>query len=277
MIFIDRKHQEYFDKRGYIILPYLDDIGLNKIKQKYTFSEYGIDKPFYISIEIPNTDLRKKIQKELQEDVLNYSTLSSLVPSNFKLFSTSYISQSNEIDSGFYMHTDWSFFDQTTNHPVFMWVPMQTVNKTTNGTMVVVPGSHKISIPYRGENIIEHYIQKIADNFSAYYEYLDIPAGHAVFFNPAIIHGLQPNTSSQNNISFLSLLCERAADIIYCYRPRYNIFNYAKVYKVIEMDDYWYVKNKIKDKSCLMFLKWEKIPNTKLNKEQIQTILDNAK
>lgn len=278
MIFLKQEHQLEFEKKGYIVLPVINENYIEKISKNFDFEKYGIQKPFYISIDIEDTELRKSIQKNIQLKLETYSNLQKLVNAEFMLYSCSFISQINEQDSGFYLHTDWSFFDQTKNNPVYLWMPLQDVSRNKkNGTMIVVPGSHKITIPFRGEGITEHYIEKILKKFNHYYKYLEVPKGHAVFFNPAIIHGLLPNIVSNRSISIFSLMCEKNAEIIYCHKPKYSLFNIAKVYKVKEIDDYWYVKTGVKNKDCFEFNKFVKIPNTKLSDSEIETILNAAK
>lgn len=266
MIFRKIEHQQEFDKRGYIIIPVLDEKNSNEINKDFNFKTYGIEKPFFISIDIKNTDLRKSVQKTIKNKLETNTNITNILNYEFILYSSSFISQINEKDSGFYLHTDWSFFDQTKYSPVYTCIPLQNIAKDkNNGTMVVVPGSHKISIPYRGEGITEHYISIILTKFSHYFEYLNVPKGHAVFFNPAIVHGLLPNTVNDRNVSIFCLMCEKNAEIIYCYKAKYSFFNRVKVYKVHEIDDYWYVKTGQKNKSCLQYIKTITIPNTRLS------------
>ena len=60
-------------------------------------------------------------------------------------------------------------------------------------------------------------------------------------------------------------MCEKNVEIIYCCKAKYSFFNRAKVYKVHEIDDYWYVKTGQKNKSCLQYIKTITIPNTRLS------------
>lgn len=275
MIFIDAKFQEFYEKHGYLILPTLDQNDIELFFKIIGTDNTKIDKPFYISIENENTNERIQLQNKLKNTLEEKYKKLGYINNNLKIFSSSYIYQNTQKESGFDLHTDWSFFDQNINNPVFIWIPLQDVSiKLNNSTMFVLPKSQKITIPYRGEGIIENYIKTLDLHFKNKLEYLDIPKGHSVFFNPGILHGLLPNKSEAINFSLLSTMCEKDAEIIYCYKPKYSLFNKVKIYKVNEIDDYYYVKMGKKNKKCLTLYKTIKMPKTKFTINEITSILE---
>ena len=276
MIFLDSSHQSFFNENGYIILPVLTNKTSATVIEIIERCEDKPSNPFFISIELPNTKKRIELQQKLTTILEQESKLNHLVQQHFKLFSTSFIYQKNEQKSGFNLHTDWSFFDQEINNPVFIWIPLQDVSiAENNSTMIVVPKSHKIAIPYRGEEINEDYIENIKNNFKHKFKYLEIKKGEAVFFNPSIIHGLLANNTTKHNYSLLSTMCENDAKIIYCKPPKFNFFNKINVYAVNEIDDYYYVKTGKKSINCLSLYKTLKKAKTKYTIEEIRHLLDN--
>lgn len=276
MIFSDKNNQSCYNNNGYIVLPLLTNILCDEVIEIINNGNEKPNKPFFISIELSDTEKRIKVQQKLSNIISIKSDLAKYIQHHFKIYSTSFICQTNENKSGFDLHTDWSFFDQIENNPVFIWIPLQDVSVLkNNSTMIVVPKSHKLTIPYRGEGVNEDYIEKVKQHFKHKYEYLELKKGDAVFFNPCIIHGLLPNNTNSNNYSLLSTMCEEHATIIYCKQSKYNIFNKIKVYKVDKIDDYYYVKTGAKKINCLEEYKTVKKSKTKYSIEEIDNILSN--
>lgn len=276
MIFLDNCHQSFFNENGFIILPVLSDKICDDFIEIIEQCDDKPNKPFFISIELKNREKRIELQQKLTDILMQKSTIFDKVKQHFKIFSTSFISQTNEKKSGFDLHTDWSFFDQVKNNPVFIWIPLQDVSVAKNdSTMIVVPKSQKLTIPYRGEGINEDYIEKIKNNFEHKFLYLELKKGDAVFFNPSVIHGLLANNTNKHNFSLLSTMCETNAKIIYCKPPKFNILNKINVYEVQEIDDYYFVKTGMKNINCLSLYKTVKKAKTKYSIHEIQNILDN--
>lgn len=273
MIFKDKEIQSFYTENGYAVIPLINENIGNCIINIISDVKEQIKSPFFISVELSPKEFRIDLQSKLSEIIKNDTDLYSYINSNFKIFSSSFIAQQAEKRSGFELHTDWSFFDQIENNPVFIWIPLQDTCINSNTTMVIVPKSQKISIPYRGEGIIEEYINKISSEFKHKLKYLNLKKGEAVFFNPAIIHGLLPNNSNIENFSLLCTVCEEDASIIYCKQSKYNIFNSINVYKINEIDDYYYVKTGKKKINTLSLYKKVKKQKTKYTWNEINNIL----
>jgi hypothetical protein len=88
-------------------------------------------------------------------------------------------------------HQDWTYTDEREVRPVFLWCPLVDVDGD-NGTLSVIPGSHRWSDSIRPSREIQ-----VTEDLQADLEPLgrpvDLRAGEALVFDPATFHGSGPN------------------------------------------------------------------------------------
>lgn len=89
------------------------------------------------------------------------------------------------------VHQNWTFVDEARFRSVSVWVPLVDVSRA-NGTLEVVPGSHRLLTPFRGptipwafHGILEHHLQP-----------LNLRRGQAAILDDSIIHFSRPNDSA---------------------------------------------------------------------------------
>jgi Phytanoyl-CoA dioxygenase (PhyH) len=90
-------------------------------------------------------------------------------------------------------HQDWTYTDERVVRSVFFWCPLDDAD-AHNGTLNVIPGSHRWTSglrPSRSVVATEH-IQSLFDGRAVPVE---LEAGTALAFDPALLHGSGPNRS----------------------------------------------------------------------------------
>lgn len=94
-------------------------------------------------------------------------------------------------------HQDWTFTDERTVRPIFLWLPLVEVSER-NGALRLVPGSHRCAPetirPSRGmesAQVTEPH-QDVFDRLALCRP--QVP-GDALMFDPAVLHGSGPNLS----------------------------------------------------------------------------------
>lgn len=75
-----------------------------------------------------------------------------------------------------------------------MWVALHDAT-VANGTLHIVPGSHREAIPHARDLHSDHHIHCQIDETRALP--IELPAGGAVFFNYGIAHATRPNTTDR--------------------------------------------------------------------------------
>jgi len=103
------------------------------------------------------------------------------------------------------IHQDWAFVDETSFTSVFIWCPLQDVSKR-NGCLQLIPKSHLYLSKIRGSNIqlVKNY--SILRKLDKHLLSLELKAGQAVLYNPAILHASPPNRTFKNRLC-IALTC----------------------------------------------------------------------
>ena len=96
-------------------------------------------------------------------------------------------------------HQDWTYTDERVARALFVWIPLVAVDEH-NGALEVVPGSHRWGTgtirPSRGmhaEHVTEHHqatFRRLAEGGA-------MRPGDALVFDPACLHGSNPNRSAE--------------------------------------------------------------------------------
>lgn len=127
-------------------------------------------------------------------------------------------------------HQDSSLIDERNHISYYVWVPFQETNEE-NGTLSVIPGSHKLSIYQRSLNIpwsLEEY-GKILWKFMIP---ININLGEAVIFHSALIHGSSSNKTSSMRIAANFFIKPKDALYLHYYTDAESNFNKIEVYSV---------------------------------------------
>lgn len=103
------------------------------------------------------------------------------------------------------LHQNWAFADEKKCCTVSIWCPLVEAT-VANGTLQVVPGSHKRFGQVRGPMVpweLEGIKQQIIDK---YLVPIEIPAGHAVILDDSIVHYSALNKTNDLRLA-IQLIC----------------------------------------------------------------------
>lgn len=110
-------------------------------------------------------------------------------------------------------HHDWTYTDERRHRPVFLWCPLVDCDPST-GSLKVVPGSHRWSSGIRPSRRLE-----VTELHQEDYERLSVgpavPAGDAIVFDPAVIHGSGPNPLAHARPAITIAMAPRGADLVH--------------------------------------------------------------
>ena len=135
------------------------------------------------------------------------------------------------------LHQDLPMIDETSTFAMYSWTPITETGQNT-GKLFVVPGSHLHGIRQRtGPELFDLSESDLLElGFSV--ETLDIPMGHTVFFDTALMHGSLPNTSVKDRVTVNYYVKSKQADYLYFVRNAENPLD-VDVYE-IDRDHYYF-------------------------------------
>jgi ectoine hydroxylase-related dioxygenase (phytanoyl-CoA dioxygenase family) len=215
-MFTDEAQQREFDRKGYVIVDLLDSEGvknfvalnneLNNIKDTKNTYENTYELSFF---ERDIASKKKKfdafygfLKNSIDKYLIDYK------PIIINLFSKE--PESGEVP----VHQNWTFVDEKKYTSVSVWCPLQDVSRR-NGTLEVVPGTHKVIADVRGpgvtwvfENLVNVMIEKHMEPFI-------IKAGQAAIIDDSVIHFSADNHTKDPRIAVQLIMKPAEAQTIH--------------------------------------------------------------
>jgi hypothetical protein len=211
----DEKLEQEFQKNGFVIIPFLEKGEVYFLKNKFlelqpksggniTASDTGFDMP-EITYDFTFIDKNIDFKREVFEIIsTRFAPHLNKWLKNYKPVIANYIRKKTE-QGEVPLHQNWSFADEKKCCTVSVWCPL--VDATiSNGTLQVVPGSHKRfgevrgpMVPWELENIKQEIIEK-------HLVPIEIPAGYAVVLDDSIVHYSAINKTNDLRLA-IQLIC----------------------------------------------------------------------
>lgn len=204
VVFKDASLQEQFEKDGYVIVDFYNEQEIQEATDLYYRIHPKDEKGFYPATYSFDKRFRDEMDKGLKEigsrSINNYLT-------DIKVVCASYIVKNSGPDSGMSIHQDMSLVDESKYTGINIWVPLIDLS-VTNGTLFILPGSHRIFPTYRGSSIRE-FFSDVMDEMIDYLHPVFVKAGQAVIFDQSIIHYSPPNYSDEIRIVTNTYFCHK--------------------------------------------------------------------
>ncbi len=194
-VFKDSALQEEFEREGFIIVDFYSPEEIREATDLYYRVRPVAEQGFYPSTFSSDKNYRIQadngIKKICERSIEKYLM-------DIKVVCGSFIVKTPGPESGMSVHQDMSLIDESRFTGINIWVPLVdlTVN---NGTLFILPKSHRLFPTYRGSSIPEFFDGVMAELID-FLEPVIIRAGQAVIFDQSIIHYSPPNYSEDIRI-----------------------------------------------------------------------------
>lgn len=110
-------------------------------------------------------------------------------------------------------HQDWTYTDERRHRVVIAWVPL-TNTFLDNGALAVVPGSHRWTDGIRAAGMPSPGIT-VQQAASEKCVVLPVAAGTAILYDPALLHGSGPNTTSTERTAVAIACAPLGAELVH--------------------------------------------------------------
>jgi len=226
---------DLIDNEDVIYLNKLCSMYLQKGQSDFISSSHSLDKQDsdFINIELHKI-LDKKFEKQFPDLQLLGGTLATKVKGNSNLVA----------------HQDWTIVDEEDFNSYNLWIPLVNTGKK-NGTLGLIPGSHKWNNSCRGLNIPNKY-GKYTSKFLQIGIEPELKVGQAILYNHKLIHYSRPNTTGENRNTAIVGAKDRDAELQVTFTTDYK---YIETYKVSQDDFYRFDIDKIKNSCTLIHRK----------------------
>lgn len=195
--FLDPELEAQFQKDGYVIIPFISEEEVAELKQAFFDSlpmsggnilagETGVDMD-EITYDFTFIDKNPEFKKKVFNIIAEYfQPHADRILDRYRPIIANYI-RKKATGGEVPLHQNWAFVDETQATSVSIWCPLVDSNEE-NGTLQLVPGSHKRYGRYRGPMVpweLEGIKHDIIEN---YLVPANIKAGQAVVLDDSIVH-----------------------------------------------------------------------------------------
>lgn len=248
--FKDEVLEKSFQKDGYTIVPFLDEEEISFLKKAYfdTLKNRGgaigpEDESFKTdsTITYDFTFIDKNVSYKKEVFDLITQTFEEKVNDlllEYKPIIANFIRK--EKNAGEVpLHQNWAFVDEKESTSVSIWCPLVDSN-SLNGTLEVVPGSHKRFGEVRGPMIRSELLdinQEIIE--SQYMQAIEIKAGDAVVLDDSIVHYSAPNQTDELRLAIQLILIPKEKSSIHYHMDLEKDKNRVEV---LEVDHNFYME-----------------------------------
>ncbi len=258
----DNLLNEQFEKDGYVVLPFLSQDEVAELKKIYfdTLPNSGG------AIQSDDIGAKEAISYDftfIDKNIDYKRQVFDIITQRFKNYVDAYLDDYKPIIANFIrkkpkdgevpLHQNWAFVDERKKTSVSIWCPLVDSNEQ-NGTLQVVPGSHKRFGEFRGP-MVEWELNTIKEDIiKKYLVPMNIKAGQAVILDDSIVHYSASNLTNDLRLAIqLILIPSEEKSIHYHLDPQAN----PNKIEMLEVDVDFYMQ----------FNPWKKVENKKILKQ----------
>ena len=234
-IFKDIDLQSQFDKQGFVILPFLDDVGLQKLRGLY--KELHSSEPIggFVSGSAQKDFNYKKEASDKLVDL--FKSRYELFFKDYQPFGASFLFKNSSENSEVGVHQDWSIVDERKYVALNIWIPLDDINRD-NGPLMILPGSQFSKHPVLRAPTLHFFFrgreQLVIDKLVPHY----ITAGQAIVLNQSVIHYSPANTSGKLRRAVTAGIKTLDAPMEFYFKPDSE----KNALEVYEMDEDFLIK-----------------------------------
>lgn len=246
--FKDQGLEDRFQKKGYVEVPFLNSVEVEMLKNYYfdTLEKSGgrlspEDEKYQSKEEITydftfidkNSDYKQQvfdiITKSFEKHVDTYLADYKPIIANFI--------RKKEDGGEVPLHQNWAFADEHKCATVSIWCPLVDSTKE-NGTLEVVPGSHKRYGEVRGPMIKSELAGIQREIIDKYMVPVETKAGNCVILDDSIVHYSSPNHTSGLRLAIQLILIPREENSIHFHM---DLSKDRSMVEVLEVDEQFYM------------------------------------
>jgi hypothetical protein len=240
--------EKEFQDKGYVILPFLDDSEIVELTNKYfkSLSNSG----GRLGPENENYKSNKEITYDftfIDKSITYKKDVFSIITEIFNKKHKSILQNYKPIIANFIrkkdnggevpLHQNWAFVEEMRCTSVSIWCPLTTSNRQ-NGTLEVVPGSHKRFGKTRGPMILSELSEIENEIIEKHMIPLELKAGDIVILDDSIVHYSSPNKTDELRLAIQLILIPEEENSIHHY---YNTTKNNGKVEVLEVDHDFYM------------------------------------
>lgn len=265
-----------FDKKGYVTVKLLNEVQVNELKviaQKLMLTSSGVGKNVEANYDLSFFRQGKEVKQLIFDELWDFfqQPVSKFLPDYEPLIINMFNKKpgTGEVP----IHQNWTFVDEDKYTSVSVWIPLCDVSKK-NGTLEVVPGTHKSISKYRSPSIPWVFRGLEQELKQHYMVPLELQIGQVGIIDDSLIHYSDDNHSDKDRPTIQLILKPKNAKAIHYLGNDANL-NQVEVY---EVDAPFFMSFDMNDRNINgIYLEKKTIVNPKLSQEKLDEVFSFAK
>ncbi|OWY22876.1 hypothetical protein C7N43_05225 [Sphingobacteriales bacterium UPWRP_1] len=221
--FKNPEHEKSFFENGYLLLPFLEPDEVAELQRLYHRFMPGNVDDLYASTLFNTAEVNRTVNESMRQIM---SPATARICEAGKLLGGSFLVKSSRHTTNLPLHQDWNIVEETTYASAMLWCPLQDTTQE-NGTLYVLPGSHRFFSNYRSGAMPSRRVA-VTEALQTYVKTIPVKAGQALIYHPALFHGSHPNHSGQLRIVAAGSTVHADARLVYYHLNRQT--NHIEMY-----------------------------------------------
>lgn len=217
--FKDPEVQTQFDRNGFVVIDLFSPDEIKRFIALYDALEGAKGTANTNKNTYELSFFEKDVDSKKRKFNAIYEFVRPLIDKHLDRYSPIIINLFNkEHDTGEVpIHQNWTFVDEKKFTSVSVWCPLQPVTRQ-NGTLEVVPGSHKVISDYRGPSIpwvFDNLNELMKEKYMLPFE---LKPGQVGIVDDSVIHYSGINQTHEHRKAVQLILKPEEAPTIHCYK-----------------------------------------------------------
>lgn len=214
-IFRDKRVFEEFRRKGYVVVPFLQDSMADRLLSIWQSLDASIHAmSFSASVMSDDRTYRASVSREI---AAAFQIGIEKLFIDYRFSFGNFIAKRALAMDGIPLHQDAMFVDENRFESINLWVPLVDVSPK-NGCLRVMPGSHTLNSALRGTNRRFPYPQFEAEIERKYLRDVPMRRGSACIMSQRTFHTSYPNESGVDRVCASALAVPAESDLYYLYQ-----------------------------------------------------------
>ena len=208
---------QQLSRDGYVVLPFLTDDEVIRLKDFYYRYHPSRLEGMYATAHVSDIDMRIEMNNYIKE-IFSRAIEDTLI--HIEALGGSFIAKGKGENGTLKPHQDWNIVDEDLYRSFNIWVPLVDL-KADNGAICIMSGSHLWIKSFRSANIHSVY-QPVEDELWGMMSKMYMKAGEALIYDHRLIHASEENKTDEIRLAAVFGVIPEGADMMYYHRKDAN-------------------------------------------------------
>lgn len=202
---------EHLPDAGWASARLLGEVEVAELRRRFEQLQVDPEHAFFASSEHAPRDVARAVDHDVKAAL--GPALERLLP-GYEPFLGAFISKGPLGWNAVELHQDWTYTLEPAARAVIVWCPLLDVDGRS-GSLRLVPGSHRWTGNLRGSGAVPAPLGAVAPRVLDRSVGFTMPAGTALLYDAATLHGSPPNAGDEVRVAAAVALAPKGAQLVH--------------------------------------------------------------